>query len=210
MKTRIRIVISVILFFLVVNSYGQEDAVNNISKQEVRWDAFDFIALENFEFHYEYVINTYSGIGVALGANFSSPLDSEYKFAVEPFYRQYFFNEKDYGARGFFVEGLTRIAMGEQEVSDQFSMPEIENWTDFGIGIGLGQKWVRNNKFVVEISAGIGRYILSGNDNGFFARVINKNAFKILKAFLFIRKLSINFLFYSVVVFYHLLAYLLV
>ncbi len=151
-------------------SYGQENSFNNQNRHELRLDAFDILVFPNLEVSYEYVISKYSGLGLA--ASFSLDDDfSEYQaFAVEPFYRQYFLNKKDYGARGLFVEGTLRFAGGENEELVGLSNIETENWFDIGVGLAIGQKWVSDNGFVFEISAGGGRYLLGESDDEGFAR----------------------------------------
>ena len=156
----------VCLFMAVsLGAYGQEESTksNNASsrKHEVRLDVLEAVVVPAIEVNYEYVISQYSGAGVALHLNFN---DGEYlefqNFALTPYYRQYFFNKQDFGARGFFVEGNLRMATG-----DEFLDGSGDDWTQFGAGFAVGQKWTSNNGFVFEISAGIGRYFGS-NDIG--------------------------------------------
>ncbi|MFC7356960.1 hypothetical protein ACFQO1_04630 [Jejudonia soesokkakensis] len=42
---------------------------------------------------------------------------------------------------------------------------ELEDWFDTAIGLAIGQKWISNNGFVFELSAGAGRYLLDSNDS---------------------------------------------
>ena len=108
------------------------------------------------------------------------------KFAFTPYYRQYFFNKKEYGARGLFAEGLLQLATGEALYGDfhqgndigfiddegaDIIFPDTNgNWTNFGIGFALGQKWVSANGFILELSVGGGRYFggKEGSPEGFF------------------------------------------
>ena len=144
-------------------SYGQENTVETNEtttnrKHELRLDILEAVAVPALEVNYEYVISKFSGAGAAVHFSFN---DSDYlefqKFAFTPYYRQYFFNKKDFGARGFFVEGNLRIAHGDEFFNGD------ESCTQFGAGFALGQKWTSRNGFVFEISAGIGRYFGSGN-----------------------------------------------
>lgn len=133
-------------------------------KHELRLDALEALAIPSIEVNYEYVLSKYSGLGIAVTASFNGSDDVDYQqnFAVTPFYRQYFFNKKEYGARGFFVEGLMQFAGGDEEFIFSDSETARENtWFNFGLGLALGQKWVSNNGFVFELSIGGGRYLLN-------------------------------------------------
>lgn len=109
---------------------------------------------------YEYVISRYSGAGANIHFSLSDELDFEQNFAFTPYYRQYFFNKKDYGARGFFAEGSLQYATGEQTVfNSDTNSQSSEDWSQFGIGFAIGQKWVSRNGFVIELLLGGGRYL---------------------------------------------------
>jgi hypothetical protein len=134
-------------------------------KHEIRIDAFEVLAINTIEFNYEYILSKYTGIGAAIsfGWDEGSDFENYQNFAFTPYFRQYFFNKKDYGARGLFAEGMLQVASGERWYEDFFedgnSNTTSNNWTNFGIGFALGQKWVSRNGFVLEISIGGGRYI---------------------------------------------------
>lgn len=141
-------------------------------KHELRFDAFEALAFKNIEFSYEYVISKYSGAGASINFSLDNESISGYgeKFAFTPYYRQYFFNKKEYGARGLFVEGSLQFGSGENEdyyynynpVTDTYVDSKTKDkWFEAGIGLSIGQKWVSNNGFVFEISAGGGRYLLN-------------------------------------------------
>ena len=70
------------------------------------------------------------------------------KFAINPYYRFYFYNSKEYGARGFFVEGFSSFASVKNE-SLQVS-----------IGMTIGQKWVTTKGFSFELFVGLASYII--------------------------------------------------
>ncbi|WP_347374899.1 hypothetical protein [Aequorivita sp. Q41] len=154
--------------------YSQESEnkeYNTLGKHELRIDALEALAFTTIEINYEFIISKYSGAGAAISFNLSDESIEGYgqNFAFTPYYRQYFLNKKEYGARGFFVEGSIQIAAGEYEDYYYSYNPitEIhlegttnENWFETGIGLSLGQKWVSNNGFIFEISAGGGRYLL--------------------------------------------------
>ena len=69
-------------------------------------------------------------------------------FSITPFYRYYFFNKEDYGAKGFFVEGFGKLSFGDnsyENINYNNDLDE-ENFTDLSLGMALGQKWVNKNE----------------------------------------------------------------
>ena len=135
---------------------------------ELRLDAIEALLIPTVEINYEYVLSRYSGVGVAASISFddNDDIDNQQNFAITPFYRQYFFNKKEYGARGFFVEGMLQFAGGDEDITlitvgeGSSNVTSDGDWFNAGIGLALGQKWVSNNGFVFELSAGGGRYLL--------------------------------------------------
>lgn len=144
-------------------------------RHELRLDAFEALVFKTIEFDYEYVISKYSGAGAAISFNLDNELmDYGGKFAFTPYYRQYFFNKKEYGARGLFVEGSLQFAGGENEnyyfnynPNTDYYTESItkDKWFQAGVGVSIGQKWVSNNGFIFEISAGGGRYLLKDDNS---------------------------------------------
>ncbi len=153
-------------------SHAQNDpSMNHRNKHEFRLDALEILAIPNLEINYEYIINRYSGAGLAVSFSLDDDFNEYQKFAIEPYFRQYFLNRRDYGARGLFVEGVLRFAGGENDFFDIANNNALdEDWFDIGAGFVIGQKWVSENGFVFEISLGGGRYFLDENTDEFFAR----------------------------------------
>lgn len=172
---RIFLIALTALFFQTQVNAQEETFANNQNKHEFRLDALEILTIPKLEINYEYVNNKYSGYGAALSLTFQEGYDFQEKFSFTPYYRQYFLNKKDYGARGLFVEGMLRVASG---VNEQFDFDDNtgiettleENWFDMGLGLALGQKWVSENGFVFELSFGGGRYLLDSKADDFFLR----------------------------------------
>ena len=168
-----------LLIFLGTSLLGFSQESENVNtgpqgKHELRLDAFEALAFTTIEVNYEYVISKYSGAGAAISFNLGNEAIGGYgqNFAFTPYYRQYFLNKKEYGARGLFVEGDLQFATGDYENYYYNYDPNTgyssegtldENWFEAGIGLAIGQKWVSNNGFTFEISAGGGRYLLNGD-----------------------------------------------
>lgn len=171
-----RILLSLCLLISFGLSAQEDESVNlnkiNDKKHEIRIDALEGLALPALDLSYEYVINKYSGVGasISIALDGDNAADFPQDFSFSPYFRQYFFNKKDYGARGFFAEGLLQVASGEGRLFD--FEEDAEDWTQFGIGLTLGWKFVSTNGFVVDIHGGGGRYFGDTTDApGGFVRI---------------------------------------
>lgn len=129
-------------------------------KHEIKLDGIKLIAGTIIEGTYEYVQNKNSGFGASLLVNLDSANDYLEDFSITPFYRMYFLNKQDYGAKGFFVEGFGKYTYGDEII---FSSKE-GSYNDVSLGMSLGKKWVNSNGFVFEILLGISRTL--GSDPG--------------------------------------------
>jgi len=113
-------ILLIAVFLFSLNSISQNDdpvnldAINN-KKHEVRIDAIEGLIVPALDLSYEYVISRYSGAGASINFTLNDDLDINQNFSFTPYYRQYFFNKKDYGARGFFAEGSLQYATGEND-----------------------------------------------------------------------------------------------
>jgi len=149
-----------------ITSLGQSDDLPANRQHEFRFDAIEAIASANIEISYEYIVSKYSGFGGSVTIGLDDDDISNLRFAITPYYRQYFFNKKDYGARGLFVEGFGQFSVFES-LNDLIDFDDVEedNVSAFGLGLAVGQKWVSKNGFVFEISAGLGRRFGSDVDD---------------------------------------------
>ena len=140
-------------------------------KHEITAGAIKLLAGPIIEFNYEYINSrdfTYGGL-----ISFSTIEDEDYyeKFSVGPFARFYFQETKEYGAKGFFVEGFLKYSIindyEDQYVNIGDSYTYIEREKDYHIGViglSLGKKWVNRTGFVFQVLLGGGRRFV-GNDN---------------------------------------------
>ena len=130
------------------------DAAYPKGENELRVNALSFLTVTDINIFYEKILNRSSSFGLSMFINGGDDdIDiTDRKFAINPYYRFYFFNSKEYGARGFFVEGFSSFASLESE-SLQVSL-----------GMSIGQKWVNTHGFSFELFLGLSRYI-TGSDN---------------------------------------------
>ncbi|WP_430410508.1 hypothetical protein [Kordia sp.] len=154
-----------LLCLLVVGfqSHAQEkDDQYNVGdrKNEIRLDVFDAAFFSAIDLSYERVDDNAIGYGASLFVNFRDSDDGGYyeNFAFTPFFRFYFFNKEDYGAKGLFVEVFSKFASGND--FEFFNNVEEEvDYFDAALGVAIGKKWVNKRGFMLEISAGGGRNI---------------------------------------------------
>jgi hypothetical protein len=107
-------------------------------------------------FYYERVVDASNGYGVSVFADLGDNEVSYQNFSVNPYYRFYFFNRKDYGARGLFVEAFSSLA--------SVSFYDLEDEFQISLGMSVGRKWVNRNGFTFESFLGFGRYLLNPNE----------------------------------------------
>ena len=159
----------------VLNAFGQEAADNidnsasieEVSQTELRINALTLMVGPALDISYEHVLSSASGLGASLLLNFGGDNYGSQKFALSPFYRFYFFDQKDYGARGLFVEGFSSLAIVEPytewvELRDGSFMEQDQGIQfQWSIGFAAGRKWINQKGFSFEIFLGVGRYLLS-------------------------------------------------
>lgn len=149
-------------------AFAQEEKTpikNETRSDEIRINGM-LIVSGAFEISYEKLLNEESGVGVSLMIPFADEVKKTYKYYVSPYYR-FYFGEKY--ASGFFFEGFGMLnSMNRTEIL--FSQPKYE--TDFGIGIGIGGKWITKGGFFGELNFGIGRNLFKNKDN--FNNVLGK------------------------------------
>ena len=130
------------------------DAAYPKGENELRVNALSFLTVTDINIFYEKILNRSSSFGLSMFINGGDDDNdiTDRKFALNPYYRFYFYNSKEYGARGFFVEGFSSFASLESE-SFQVSL-----------GMSIGQKWVNTHGFSLELFLGLSRYI-TNSDN---------------------------------------------
>ena len=126
------------------------------SNNEIKLNALYFI-IGIPEFGYEYLINEESGIGINI--LFSIADESDFKFALTPYYRFYFGQKR---AAGFFAEGFGML--NSNDVTNYDGQYDVETETDIALGFAVGGKFITNSGFIFEIYGGIGRNLIRKNN----------------------------------------------
>ncbi|MFK7747404.1 MAG: hypothetical protein AB8B65_03360 [Kordia sp.] len=134
---------------------GDQFSIDN-RQNEIRLDVFDAAFFSAIDIGYERVNDNSIGYGASLFVNLRDPGDDAAyyeKIAFTPFFRFYFFNYEDYGAKGLFAEVFSKFASGDNP--DNLD----EEYFDAALGLAIGKKWVNRRGFMLEVSFGGGRNI---------------------------------------------------
>ncbi len=166
-------ILFIIVAFFTINIANAQDKVSPVN--ELRIDAIRAIGLQTLGLSYERIIKQDMGVGATLDVKLAG--DSHPNFVFSPYYRFYFFNNQDFGARGLFVELFSSFVKdkAEKETGRDASgtiILENKKFFDVAMGLSLGKKWVHKRNYIFEINGGIGRFLGFDEDNkeAFFPR----------------------------------------
>ena len=153
-----------LLIFTAVVSAQETKTTRDLDdrKHEVKIGAVKLLAGPILEGTYEYIKSSDFTFGSSILVNLDSNNDYPEDFSVTPFARFYFQETKEYGAKGFFVEGFAKYSIGEYNWDD---LNQDRDYKTAALGISLGKKWINRTGFVLEILAGGGRTIGGGSDS---------------------------------------------
>ncbi|MGB1516590.1 MAG: hypothetical protein ACPG8J_01895 [Flavobacteriaceae bacterium] len=151
------------------------EAADSFGNNEFRVNFFDLLVLPGFHGYYERIIDENSSYGTGLFINFSDNLSSDIvqrRFAISPYYRLYFLNRKDYGAKGLFVELFSSFAsakdMDDDDLYDVYydDFDDRDNIFRVSVGATIGRKWITRSGYTFEPFIGVGRYLDSQDSDG--------------------------------------------
>ena len=151
------------------------EAADSFGNNEFRVNFFDLLVLPGFHGYYERIIDENSSYGTGLFINFSDNLSSDIvhrRFAISPYYRLYFLNRRDYGAKGLFVELFGSFASAKDMDDDNLYDVYYDDFDDrdnifrFSVGATIGRKWITRSGYTFEPFIGVGRYLDSQGSNG--------------------------------------------
>ncbi|MEM6516527.1 MAG: DUF3575 domain-containing protein, partial [Bacteroidota bacterium] len=158
-----------ILLLMSMNIYSQESNIkpedsdeigSTNNKNEVRLNAL-LAVIGGIELSYERLLNEESSIGISAMVGYDDDVLNGIEYYISPYYRIYF--GKKY-AGGFFIEGFAMLNSVETNFS-LFNTEEERNYvTDFGLGFGLGGKWILKDKIVLELNYGLGRNLFKNDE----------------------------------------------
>ena len=144
------------------------EAADSFGNNELRVNFFDLLVLPGFHGYYERIIDENSSYGTGIFINFSDNLSSDIvqrRFAISPYYRLYFLNRRDYGAKGLFVELFSSFASAKDMDDDNLYEVYYDDFDDrdnvfrFSVGATIGRKWITRSGYTFEPFIGFGRYL---------------------------------------------------
>ena len=169
-----------------MNSYAQADSTGiNFRKHEIKVGGVKLIAGGIVEATYEYLHSPYFTYGASILGNLDKNNGYPEDFAVTPFARFYFTESKEYGAKGFFVEGFAKYITGHEYYYDydSYTGPDGEyiyneyerkdSYNTVSAGLALGWKWVNHAGFVFEVLVGAGNNFNSSAPEASFRGDLN-------------------------------------
>ena len=124
----------------------------NLRKHELKFAGVKLLAGPILEVTYEYIQSKDFTYGSSLLISLNENSDFNEKISITPFVRFYFQETREYGARGFFVEGFMKLASGNYQ-ADLFNKTKVD-YTSGGVGLCVGKKWINNSGFVFETLVG--------------------------------------------------------
>lgn len=156
-------------------SYPDSSSKVFAKPNEIRLDALKALFGAGLELSYERVVDTNKGFGAHVYIGKAEDGILNQTFSVAPYFRFYFTNSEEYGAKGFFAEGFLDFYTGknfnylyyyEPYPGDAYYNAEkTKSFFDTAIGLSIGKKWVNTAGFVLQTKLGYGRNLLKENQN---------------------------------------------
>lgn len=150
--------LSALALLFIVNATAQD------SKHEVKLCGVKLLAGPILDFSYEYIQNEDFTYGANMLWYPKENKDNYYKFSLTPYARFYFQESKEYGAKGFYVEGFAGLFNGEDKKTNAEGNSYFDKYNSTAAGLGLGKKWFNNSGFVLDVNLGIGRSLFGSED----------------------------------------------
>ncbi len=142
-----KILCFLVLGFLSLQIYAQNQVVSPFGKNEFGIDVLDFAILRAFDVSYEHVGNPL-GYGITFHGNPNSDDLWDIGYCFTPFVRYYFFNPKGYSGCGFYADGALKMFK---------LMRYSKKGFDMAFTIGLGIKVVSQKGIFLDFTIGAGR-----------------------------------------------------
>jgi len=139
------------------------ESAESYGDNEIKLVVSDIITVPGIHFFYEKIIDSNSsyGVGILAAIDEEGIFGVNRQFAISPFYRMYFLNRQDFGAKGTFVELFSSFARVQNYERGQFffGRESDEVYSRFSIGASIGKKWITRRGYAIETFIGCGRYL---------------------------------------------------
>jgi hypothetical protein len=146
------------------------ESADTYGDKEIKLVVSDIITVPGFHFYYEKIIDSNSsyGVGILAAIDEEGLFGVNRQFAISPFYRIYFLNRQDFGAKGTFVELFSSFARVQNYERGQFlfGRESDETYSRFSIGASIGKKWITRGGYSIETFIGLGSYLDDIDDIG--------------------------------------------
>lgn len=151
------------------------DSIGQGGNNEIKINLLNTI-LGLAEVNYERLIADNQGFGLAVTVSVTDKAvyDEHYNFMISPYYRVYFGKQK---ANGFFVEANASVISADQQQymynpnNYTFTKLDDKNYTNLGIGVAAGFKFLTRNGIIGELFLGGGRLLGKDTFTGGYPRM---------------------------------------
>lgn len=141
--------LTLILTLICAINLNAQDQPQQTNNNELKLN-IGYLLLGLPEFSYERIINDESSFGASLA--FSIDEDVDVNYILTPYYR-FFFGKKR--AAGFFLEGNAAVFNEDYNNTTE---------TAFGLGFGLGGKFLTKSNWTGELLIGLGRTLVNADN----------------------------------------------
>ncbi|MGB7393519.1 MAG: DUF3575 domain-containing protein [Pricia sp.] len=154
-------------------AFAQDDS--DTDKHEIKTNVFNLIIFKAPEFTYEYLIDSESSVGASILFNLQDTEDDSFidgpyfyeRFAFTPYYRRFISGK--YASRFFFEAfGMYNVQEDYDGVwSNDFQTITYTEDTssNLAFGVAIGSKFVSSGGFLFEFYGGVGRNIITSDDD---------------------------------------------
>ncbi|QSS98086.1 hypothetical protein [Psychroflexus sp. ALD_RP9] len=136
--------------------------VNSTRFHELSFDGFEALVTPSIEFNYEYLLDKEQSIGTYMYKNLNNEINNNYQeeFSLGLFYRNYLYSHQPTMSHtGIFIEAFSQFSLGERfRFINLTESEKIGNWSNFGLGLMTGYKWLTQYNILIQINIGGGLF----------------------------------------------------
>ncbi len=149
------------------------------TKSEVHLNILNLLVFGALDVGYERVINDHTSAGVEIFSKVFNKNEGEDVDLSKVYAKDFsitgrfkYFLQEENTAWGYYAEAFGMFSNGDNEVKMEFKDAEtgeleerevLIEYTDIGLGVGVGGKWVAKQGFLIDVSFGIGRNLFDKN-----------------------------------------------
>lgn len=155
---KLLVVLVLLTFHHTFSQEKKEFPQDNNKNHEIKVDVTNYWIWRVTQLNYEYILNKHNAIGLNVLFKIGEHKINDYihNFSFNPYYRRYFLKNRK--ARGPFFEGFLSI----NQRNDDYNTKGRK--TNFGTGLGIGNKFVFKNSILFELNLNFGLNIFRDQD----------------------------------------------